>query len=509
MILTLIIENVERLENGESNRLILDRHGATIGRSPHADWSLPDPKSFISSTHCEVKYREGAYTLYDRSTNGTFMNGSSSRLSDGYQLGDGDEIGIGHYRIKAHLQGATLAPRRMEAPSAAAPASSWGGWETPPAAPGAAPPPSAGGWDDAPAQPAQPVPPAARSWGAWDQPAPPAPEPDAPTTARPRPEFGGWAREDAGVGGQPGQGPSPWDEPRDAMSGAGAMSGAFTPPSTSGPGVGTGQTDVWGRLAESNEVNWGRGGLDWTSPSYTQPPIQAVPPPPPAAAPAPPPYSPPPQARREYDPPPPSPAPRPAPYAPPGPDLYAALARGADLDPTDLKPPADARAEAAGALMRRLVAGLMVMIEARAKAKAQLGAESTTFSLDGNNPLKFARTPEQALRQLLNPPERGFMPAERAVEDAFKDLQAHQMATLMAMQGALRATLDRFSPRAIRQRAESRGILARIIPSAREAELWNAYEREFDGVVQGSDEAFMDVFAKAFKEAYERASRGG
>ena len=143
------------------------------------------------------------------------------------------------------------------------------------------------------------------------------------------------------------------------------------------------------------------------------------------------------------------------------------------------------------------------MLEARARAKSQLGAQSTSLEFDGNNPLKFARTPEQALAQLLNPPERGFMPAERAIEDAFKDLQAHQMATLKAMQGALRATLDRFSPERDPRPRRDRRPARRILPGARDAALWAAYEREFSGVAQGSDEAFMDVFAKEFRTAYE------
>jgi predicted component of type VI protein secretion system len=36
--------------------------------------------------------------------------------------------------------------------------------------------------------------------------------------------------------------------------------------------------------------------------------------------------------------------------------------------------------------------------------------------------------------------------------------------------------------------------------------LWDAYQREFEGVARGSDEAFLDVFAKAFKAAYEQAA---
>ena len=160
----------------------------------------------------------------------------------------------------------------------------------------------------------------------------------------------------------------------------------------------------------------------------------------------------------------------------------------------------------AGDALRRLVAGMVVMLEARARAKAQLGATNTSFSPEGNNPLKFARSAEGALLQLLNPKERGYMAADRAIDDGFRDLQAHQMATLAAMQGALRATLARFSPEAIRHRAESRGLLSRILHTAREAELWKAYEREFEGVARGSDEAFMDVFAKEFREAYEKAA---
>jgi type VI secretion system protein len=101
------------------------------------------------------------------------------------------------------------------------------------------------------------------------------------------------------------------------------------------------------------------------------------------------------------------------------------------------------------------------------------------------------------------------MPADRAIEDAFKDLQAHQLATLMAMQGALRATLERFAPNAIRDRAESQGLLGKILPATRDAALWKAYEREFSGVAIGSDEAFMDMFAKEFRRAYEEMVKRG
>ena len=178
----------------------------------------------------------------------------------------------------------------------------------------------------------------------------------------------------------------------------------------------------------------------------------------------------------------------------------------AGIEPGRIKRSDTELAAQAGTMLRQLIAGLVVMLEARARAKSQMGAQGTNLEFDGNNPLKFARTPEQALVQMLNPPERGFMGSDRAIEDAFKDLQAHQVATLKAMQGALRATLERFSPTAIRARAEGGGLLRKIMPGARDAALWAAYEKEFQGVAIGSDEAFMDMFAKEFRTAYEELS---
>ena len=189
-------------------------------------------------------------------------------------------------------------------------------------------------------------------------------------------------------------------------------------------------------------------------------------------------------------------------------ELVQALVEASGLTETDV-----ARSPAlvgkAGSLLKRLVAGLLVMVEARARAKAQMGAEMTGLELEGNNPIKFARSPDQALAQLLSPPQPGFMEADRAVEDAFLDLQSHQVATLKAIPGALRATLDRFSPGSVRRRADSLGLLAKFIPAFRDAALWRNYERQFVAVKKESDEAFMEVFAKEFRKAYERQLRAG
>jgi type VI secretion system protein len=421
MSLILMIQDHDMLENGESGQLELDRHGAVIGRSAHADWSLPDARNHISSRHCEISYRDGVYLLADRSTNGTFLNGSPERLTAPHPLADGDRIQIGRYEIVARCD---EAPAAAPAPVAAS-GDGWGEWDAP----------AASGWGDAPAGHRQ----------------------DAARVAPPLP-GGGWDTP------APLSKPSPWSsEPRESG-----------PPSAS---------DIWGELARQSEIDRSRGGFgpvteaaqDWGTETPVAPDdwADAAASTPAAAAPA-------------------DPA-----------DGWAAFLAGTGLPPDMIRSAPRAMLANAGAILRQMVAGLVLMVEARARAKAQLGLQATSLELDGNNPLKFVRAPERALLQLLEPPERGFMGASRAVEDAFEDLQAHQMATLSAMRGALDATLARFSPAAIRARRRDIGGLSRLLPHAREAALWQAYEREFEGVVRGADEAFMDMFAKEFRTAYE------
>lgn len=489
MALTLVITNVPKLDNGVSTTLVLDRNGALIGRSAMADWSLPDPHSYISSTHCEIEFRDGGYVITDRSLNGTLVNSGPERMAGPHRIANGDTITIGHYDISCRLDG-------VDRPSGAGPAAVQAG--------------------------------AAPAWGGWDR---AAPDPAAEQNA-------GWAAHAAGS--DLGQGPSVWTPP---PADPGARASPWSSPIASDASRGGAAVNIWEQLASSNVVDWARGGfgadkravpalevhggagpgpaardpfgLDSASPApsapvFPAPAFPAAPAPAAAETPAsgwgaPQPSAPPPPAPPAA---PPQPRAAPAVAAVPGPasDLWVAFLTACGVQPGDITAAPDAAMQEAGVLLRQLIAGLVVLLEARARAKAQLGAQGTALEFDGNNPLKFARAPERAIAQLLNPPERGFMGADRAIEDAFKDLQAHQMATLAAMQGALAATLDRFSPESIRGRAESHGILAKVLPGARDAELWKAYEREFEGVSRGSDEAFMDVFAKEFRTAYERAA---
>jgi type VI secretion system FHA domain protein len=493
MTLTLAISNVAMLDNGMPTEFVMHKRGAVIGRAATCDWCLPDPRNHISSRHCEVRFDGGTYMFSDCSTNGTYLNGASERMTAPRRIEDGDRFQIGHYDIRARLTGDayTAADR---APPAPAPAE-WRGWDAGFESPaGNTPPPSSAstsGWDSSPPPP--------QHGGARWQPAlspaisPRQPYQASPPAVAPEPRGGsGWAPSHRAPDLPTA---STWESPAPATDPASSWSSSAPdrPPAPS-------PDDVWGRIAEGNVVDWARGGFGQAvepardplglSPASTLP---EKPPVPRASGPN----------GSDWG----RPASAPAAPAASRADAAAPFLAGVGLTANKLTDASPATLERAGGLFRRLVAGLVVMVEARARAKAQLGAETTAFSVEGNNPIKYARTPDEALALLLNPAQSGFMDPSRAIEDAFLDLQSHQMATLRAMQGALKATLDRFSPAAIRNRAEAKGLLERIVPTAREAALWQAYEREFGGVVQGSDEAFMDVFAKEFRRAYNEQAR--
>lgn len=119
MTITLTIENVDSLSDGGPLRYQARQHGFEIGREQHLDWTLPDPARYISGRHCEFRYENGAYWLYDVSSNGTFLNGSPNRMKSPYRLAHGDRLIIGHYIVRVELEEDEAAIEDMPAPGSA------------------------------------------------------------------------------------------------------------------------------------------------------------------------------------------------------------------------------------------------------------------------------------------------------------------------------------------------------------------------------------------------------
>ena len=412
MTLILSIENVSSLSSGDPIQVQLDEHGLVIGRAAHADWTLPDPRNHISSIHCEIDFVGGRYLLSDHSTNGTFINGSTARLTGPYAIEDGDLISIGQYEVRAQLEGQSAAQSDN--------GSSGFDWM------------------------------AAGSGGASK-----SADPERFGQAPPRPLFQSASDPLMGAFAPPTTAASPaaTADPFGLVAAPRANGDVFASVQPAAAAGYAQPSDPWAKLHQLDAIDFGASAATPVS----EPP--AIP----------------------------------ADRAPPSLEksLFDRFLAGAGLRARDLGDATPAAIiEAAGQLLRQTADGLIRLLDARTRVRHQfgVGANVTTFQRTGNNPLKWTRSPEQALRQLIASPDTGFLDGPTAVRGAFEDLQAHEMAMIAAMQEALQATVTRFSPEAIRGRATTAGFLQSVLPGAKEAALWRAYEAEFKALADSTDE---------------------
>ena len=91
----------------------------------------------------------------------------------------------------------------------------------------------------------------------------------------------------------------------------------------------------------------------------------------------------------------------------------------------------------------------------------------------------------------------------KAITEAFDDLRMHELATISAMQAAVRVLLAQFDPHGIEQNAGSVGL--QIHPAQKKAKAWEAFARLHGQVTQALSDDFDSVFGKAFARAYEQA----
>ncbi len=157
-----------------------------------------------------------------------------------------------------------------------------------------------------------------------------------------------------------------------------------------------------------------------------------------------------------------------------------------------------------GAAFRTMVSGLRAVLIARASIKSEFRIEQTMIRARGNNPLKFSAGDDDALAALLGTGRRTDMTPAAAIADALKDIRLHELASMAAMQTAVRALLDGLDPAQLRAQAEQGGGLS-VLPAQRKARAWDTYETVHARTVQALSDDFDSVFGKAFARAYEQA----
>jgi type VI secretion system protein ImpI len=453
MPLTLQLVNETTLpDGGPVSFQINGKRGIDIGRAAHLDWTLPDPTRFISSKHCEIRYKDGGYWLHDVSTNGTFLNGADHRMHAPHRLRNGDRFSIGQYIVAVTLD-ASEAADETESPPTTPPAqapsdqSLWADeGDVPPAI------------DSKQLRPARHRAPSERDFLDWSADVPDPFQPPAQLATPPR----------TSTSSSPAPGDIDWTN---------------APP--------TPETAPPARTVEpAPRALVAHAGGD--GPWLEQIPILP-------AAPHPATFGDTGDAA--------SPTALPSVAGQASASFLRDLARSAGLSEELLQrnTPADL-AQQIGTALRLLAENLMQLLNARQQAKRfARNTSHTVIQTTDNNPLKFSPSASEALAIMFGPKTQSYLDAERAIGQAFEDLKKHQIRTYSAMQQALVAMLADLDPSAIEREAEREGqkFMGGLLQS-RNAKLWDAYKDRWDGKVRRKGDNAVEAFMRYFAEYYDR-----
>jgi type VI secretion system FHA domain protein len=109
MKLTLVLKGPDRLMGAQIEKS-MENGSLVIGRSPTADWTLPDPERVISKAHCRIDKDSGGFVLTDTSTNGVEINNDAVGFGLPRLLSNGDVLKLGDAVVIVRIENSSQAP---------------------------------------------------------------------------------------------------------------------------------------------------------------------------------------------------------------------------------------------------------------------------------------------------------------------------------------------------------------------------------------------------------------
>lgn len=158
-----------------------------------------------------------------------------------------------------------------------------------------------------------------------------------------------------------------------------------------------------------------------------------------------------------------------------------------------------------GESMSLLFLGLINTLRNRSSLKSEFKINQTTFQHKENNPLKFSANIDDVFQNLYLTKSNSFLPAKRAIESAFTDIEHHDKALTSAGFGALQGLLKELQPEAIEDKTPvSDSYLSQFIKSNAEANCWKNYKKlhEYlqDELSTQGNIALNDDFVKTYDD---------
>lgn len=479
---------------------LFNEQGGTFGRAPTNSWQLPDPDKFLSSCHCEIVYISDAYYLVDRSTNGTFLNGSPEPIGRGVKspISEGDVFEIGDYRFSVSISGTASSP-----------------------------------FDD------QPLFSSPSSAGIFDSPF------DHHSAADNTPFFE-----------QPLDPLAIWDkvakshEPRSGsltdiplVTSSSSIDDIFGNETTHAQphfapvdvSHNIDQAVVWPTATRENLIpeDWEDDFSDLANTAFGNQPLIV----PASTSPTSPQFAsvgdvviPLPRAAREplaerlaatesrivaasipAENPPTIPAPShneslnviaPASQAIASQSDYSFIT-AMGLDPSRLTEGEIAEiADTSGKLMREIVEGMMGVLRSRTSIKNEFRMNVTTIQPVENNPLKFSVSVDDALENMFLKKSNAYKKPVDAFKEGFQEIAEHQVAMIGGIRQGFERMMERFNPENLEKNFNKQGRNA-MLPGMQKAKYWSSYKDYYSGFTDNMESSFQHLFGSDFVSAYE------
>jgi len=155
-----------------------------------------------------------------------------------------------------------------------------------------------------------------------------------------------------------------------------------------------------------------------------------------------------------------------------------------------------------GHVTRLMIEGMREILMTRTSIKSEFRIEQTMIGAGGNNPLKFSISPEQAVEAMVKPKSRGYLDATEATSQAWKDIKAHEVATISGMEAALKGLLKRLEPSALEDKLQVGTGLGSMLQN-KKARYWEIYETMYAEISDQAENDFQELFAREFARAYQ------
>ena len=152
---------------------------------------------------------------------------------------------------------------------------------------------------------------------------------------------------------------------------------------------------------------------------------------------------------------------------------------------------------------RLMMEGLMQLLRMRAEEKVNARVAQTIVGASEVNPLKFLPTVDDAITMITSSRSPGFLPGERAIADAVRDLAQHHVRAWRGVQEALRRMIDRFDPVSLEEELKSGSSIETLLAGGRGAKLWELYRKRHREIAMNAESRFLGEIGADFRDAYE------